>query len=390
MTVSLDSLFEQVNAERVKDLCFNMVKISSPTGDSRQVAEFYGSYLNDLGMEVELIRKFPKSPSVVARWKGPKDGPTLILNGHLDTIPVSHAAPHYDSGVIYGRGAADCKGGMAAIAEAAEVIVAVSLPLKGELMVVGHGLHEAPHGYGQDLSALLSEDIVAGDAAIVVEGASHDLPVIQKGMAIFEIELIRRGEVDHEVRTPPGTPNPIVFGSHLVRAIEHRNRKLAENNLPYVGPETFFTGIFQCGDFFNRFPAKCRLVGTRRYHPDKTYEEVKEDFEELIKTALADSGLDFRLTLTKVRDGWRLSEKEAIAEALQSAYQTVTGNTLHLSGKNSVNDASIFIREGRIPTVCHGPKGEGIHGDTESMEVAELVRAAKVYISTAVNYFALT
>ena len=45
---------------------------------------------------------------------------------------------------------------------------------------------------------------------------------------------------------------------------------------------------------------------------------------------------------------------------------------------------------GKIPTVCHGPKGEGIHGNTESMEVAELVRAAKVYISTAVNYLGLT
>jgi acetylornithine deacetylase/succinyl-diaminopimelate desuccinylase-like protein len=51
-----------------------------------------------------------------------------------------------------------------------------------------------------------------------------------------------------------------------------------------------------------------------------------------------------------------------------------------------VGDAPIFINEGRIPALYHGPGGQGAHGDLESVAVADLVRAAKVYILAALKY----
>ena len=64
----------------------------------------------------------------------------------------------------------------------------------------------------------------------------------------------------------------------------------------------------------------------------------------------------------------------------------VTGRELPLVGSRMVGDAAIFIKEGRVPAIYHGPGGQGAHADLESVPIAELVRAAKVYVLTALSY----
>ena len=112
-----------VDAARLRDLTLELVEVESPTGDTAEVARLYGRRLKELGMEVELLdERFPATPIVIGRLTGGESGPTVVLNGHLDTVPIPHEAPRLDGETIYGRGSADMKGALACAAEAARVL----------------------------------------------------------------------------------------------------------------------------------------------------------------------------------------------------------------------------------------------------------------------------
>lgn len=380
-----DDLTRRVDAKRLEQLTLDLVRIKSYTGDTREVAGAYARCLEEIGLEVQLLDDFPQSPCVVARLRGQGDGPTLQFNGHLDTVPLPHAEPRTESGRVYGRGSADMKGGLAAIAEAARVLRESGAPRRGHVLIVTHGLHEAPDGYGEDLRALVQRGI-RGDAAIIAEIGADTLPIIGLGSAAFDIRIGRPGEPTHELLTPAGTPHPLLAGVRLVNLLQARHAALAEHPLPRVGAESYFLGILQGGDFFNRVPTSCRLVGLRRYGPDSAFASVRAEMEEMTRQVRAETGAEVDLGLTRVRDGFRVDEREKIVVALRAAYAEVAGKDLPLVGSRMVGDASIFTQEAGIPAVYHGPKGDGAHADVESVPIAELVRAARVYVVTALRY----
>jgi acetylornithine deacetylase/succinyl-diaminopimelate desuccinylase-like protein len=96
-----------VDAARIHSWALDLVAIPSPTGDSRQVTEFYADQLRALGATVQIDAEYPESPSVIAYIDGGRPGPTLELAGHLDVIPVPHDPPEIRDGLLFGRGACD-------------------------------------------------------------------------------------------------------------------------------------------------------------------------------------------------------------------------------------------------------------------------------------------
>jgi acetylornithine deacetylase/succinyl-diaminopimelate desuccinylase-like protein len=382
-------LLNRVSPHRLQDLTLDLVRMPSPTGRTRGAAMKYADILRSLGLTVSLDQTYPDAPSVIARLAGIGGGPTLQLDGHIDTIDLAHDQPHAADGLVYGRGAADMKGSLAAMAEAARALVDGGVKLKGDVLLTAHGLHEAPTGHGEGLRALIQKG-VCGDAVIVTEGGSDSLPIIGKGMGIFEITISRQGDVLHELMASPSVLNPILVGHDLVSLIRARTAELAGVELPYVGPESYFVAIFTGGDFYNRVPTSCHVIGTRRYAPERTFSEVQDEFQEIVQVVQrASPGVEIALQLTRIRDGLRLKEDELIVTVVRRAYEQVTGQALPLGGAKFVADASIFVQEGRVPAVYHGPRAERAHATPEYVAVAELVRATRVYVLSAIMYCGL-
>jgi acetylornithine deacetylase/succinyl-diaminopimelate desuccinylase-like protein len=369
-----------VSAERLRDLTFELVQVESPTGDTAEVARLYGQRLEELGMEVELLdERFPATPIVVGRLRGNRPGPTVVLNGHLDTVPIPHEPPRLDGATIHGRGSADMKGALACAAETARV-VAERGSFPGELVIVAIGLHEAPGGRGEDLIWLLGEHGFTADLGVVCELGGPTLPVAHLGCATFEITIRRPGMVTHELQTPKGTPNPILVAAQVIEAIRARNEELALTEHAWVGAETYFLGESHGGDFYNRHPVEHRFVGTRRWAPGNTQEAVEAEFRAMLAPIAAESGCTIDLDLRLVRGAYRIDEEDRLVVALREAYEEVIGNELPLDGVKVVADGAVFHAAG-IPTVYHGPVGTGAHADVEFIETTELVRATRVYLA---------
>ncbi len=81
-------MIEHVDGERLQRHTLELAKIDSPTGDTAAAAAAYARALAEAGMEVELDTAFPATPTVIGRLAGGEPGPRVVLNGHLDTVPI--------------------------------------------------------------------------------------------------------------------------------------------------------------------------------------------------------------------------------------------------------------------------------------------------------------
>jgi acetylornithine deacetylase/succinyl-diaminopimelate desuccinylase-like protein len=173
----------------------------------------------------------------------------------------------------------------------------------------------------------------------------------------------------HELQTPPGTPHPLLAAARVVEAIRRRNEELAGDEHPWVGAETYFVGELHGGDFYNRFPASCRIVGTRRWAPGNALAAVEAEYRALLAEVAAETGCQIDLDLRLVRGEYGIDPEHELVRALQAAHEEVTGQSLEPVGWKVVADGAVFSAAG-IPTVYHGPVGSGAHADIEYIEVA--------------------
>jgi acetylornithine deacetylase/succinyl-diaminopimelate desuccinylase-like protein len=381
-------LIELVDPDCLRDLTLDLVRIPSPTGDCAAVAEYYAQVLRDIGLDVELDYpdEYPQSPNVIARLRGAALGRTLQFDGHLDTIHAPHDPPCYRDGRIYGRGATDMKSSLAAVAEVVRVIKESGVKLRGDVLITAHGMHEAPWGIGETLRLLINKGHV-GDAAFVMEGNPGELPVIGKGLSIFEVDIHREGDAIHETAATNDLPHPIVVGHQLVQAMLDKNAEFARTDLPYdMGPETYFIGIFESGDFYNRVPTHCRIVGTRRYAPNRSFNEVEAEFRGMTTRIAVETGAGIDVNIWRQRDGFEIDPGIPIAVALREAYATVYGEPIKLIGLKICGDSSIFIHEAGIPALLYGPGLTRAHADVEWVELQDVVATTKVFLISALNY----
>lgn len=387
----IERAFALLDERSLLEETYRFVSVPSPTGEEAAFAHTYAALLEEIGLEVELDEEWAASPSVIGRWRaGWPGGPVLQLDGHLDAIVVPHAPPvlDLDAGVVRGRGSADMKGGLAAIAHAVRALRQAEAPLAGGLLVTAHGLHEAPGGDQRTIRSLLRKG-VRGDAALVAELSHTDLPVAAKGMSIFRIVLTRGGGVMHEVELDRPERNPLYGLKLLLDRLDALAKRLAAQVHPLAGANSLFVGEVHGGDFYNRVPTRAEVVGTRRYALPGSKEQVGFELEELCAEVAAEStGLGLRVDLQEVGPPYALDVSEPVIAAVRRAFFRATGGELPLAGAGAVGNATDFVAHG-VPAVYHGVNQATAHSDDEHVSGADLLRAARVYAASIVEFCGL-
>lgn len=383
----LPRVWAHISKERLLDSTYRLVAIPSPTGSEAAVAQAYADLLGQSGLRVEIDAEEPASPSVIGRWSGPAGRPVLQFDGHTDTIDVPHARPVLDrvQGVVHGRGAADMKGGLAAVAEALRALAAADVRLNGGILVTAHGLHEAPLGDQRTLRSLIRRGIT-GNAAIVAELGESFLPIAAKGSAIFRLTATRAGTPIHEAEASPATPHPLRAVTHLLAALEERQSALRAHPLPLLGPETVFVGEVHGGDFYNRVPVSAQIVGTRRYAAPHTMADLSAEFADLCQQAQQATGATVRYELQNVGAPFQLSPDDPLVWCVRTAYALATGQELPVRGINVVGNAADLVGLAGITAVYHGVNQTTAHADHEYVSARDLERAARVYAAAVLLY----
>ena len=228
----LNQLNGAVQVDRLVDTAVKIIEIPSPTLSAKPAADKLAEILSEDGFEVERPdANWPESPAVVVLFDSGQPGRTLQFNGHLDTVHLPFVPPRVEDGKIYGSGASDMKGGIAAMCEALRILRDTGLLKSGKILLTAHDHHESPWGDGRQVKALIEEGYV-GDGVLIPEYLAECLPVIGRGMAILGVNICRDGEPVHEVQGGLEKPSVIGAGAELIRRLCALDKKLMKLTPP--------------------------------------------------------------------------------------------------------------------------------------------------------------
>ncbi|MFW6078939.1 MAG: ArgE/DapE family deacylase [Gemmatimonadota bacterium] len=342
-----------------------------------KLAELTAEWLADWGFAVDRVEGPGGRPSVVGRLARGA-GPRLVLNGHLDTVGVEGmtVAPYggeVRGGRLYGRGAADMKGGVAALLAAArDAAREAGGPSRGELIVT---LVADEEHASEGMRAVLDAGLDA-DAAIVCEPTSLAVAPAHKGFVWLEVEF--RGRAAHGSRPARGIDAIRHAGRFLARLDAIESTIVAGPPHPLLGHGSVHAGTIAGGSAPSVYPDRCRVVLERRTLPGETAADARAEVEALLRELAEDvPELDARVEVRLARPGTEAPSDSAIVHALEAALEA-EGRPPRTAPMTAWVDAALLNRAG-IPAVCFGPGDiEAAHSPDESVDVAEVETAHRV------------
>lgn len=382
-----EELISKISAESLADALWGLVNIASPTGSEKNAALHFAKMLEAAGAKVELDLTLPNSPNIIGRLKGNRKGPTLQLAGHIDHVDVPHPKPTRDKKIISGRGSADMKNGLAGILEIVKVLKSSGCDFAGEILVTVYGLHEAPTGTGAGLSNLIEKGI-KGDAAIVFEGPDNAAAIAANGMAIWNLKISIKEPACHEFSVEPNRPDLLGIAITAVNELKKKDEELksAKNPFPLLARQSLFIGQMHYGDFYNRVPNFVYMQGTRRWHPDKTFEQIKEDFDSVLKKLKITDSVKIETNWLFVGHSYQIDANEKIVKCLVDAHKTICGKDCPIRGHSSVTDVNRLVRQAKIPAVLCGFGTDTGHCDYEFVEISHIKKCCEVAMQTVINF----
>lgn len=377
MTVDRDDLVANL-AALVRINSINPTLVPGSPGET-DIARYVARWLTAAGLETRTIESVPGRPSVAARLPGLGGGRSLMLNAHVDTVGVTGMAEPFSGAIrggrLYGRGAYDMKGSLAACMAAAKTLAASGHRLQGDLVVAA----VADEEYG----SLGTADVVANgvtDAAIVTEPTSLKVCRAHKGYLWIEVEVL--GRAAHGSRVDQGIDANMRMGRFL-GGLDRLERELrGRPPHPLVGPPSLHAALLEGGTGLSTYAARSVLQIERRTIPGETEAGVMREIQDILE-ALRRDDPTFEATARAsfVREPFEVAREAGIVEALDSAAARVLGKSPAHMGDTPWMDSALLAAAG-VDTVVFGPHGDGAHAAEEWVDVDSVIQTAEVLVET--------
>ena len=336
--------------------------------------------------------------NVVARFAGTGGGPTLILNGHIDTVTPGDegrwAHPPFGAEVVgdflYGRGAADMKGGLAAILAAVRAVRMAGVRLKGTVQVQSV-IGEEDGGVGA-FAALRRGH--TGDAVVICEPTQLAVIPVHAGVTIFRITV--PGRAAHGcVRAEGVSAFERFLPIHTaLKALEEDRNRTVRHPL-YEGtalPWPLSIGIVQAGIWPAIVPERLVAEGRIGVGIGERVVDVRRQLEAAVaRAATTDPWLrEHPPTVEWIGGVWepsRPSPDHPVVRALQRAATDVLGRPARVCGATYGSDLRLFTNTFGVPGVLFGPGDIRLaHFTDEHVALSEVETAARALAMTICEY----
>ena len=391
--MEIGQIFDYIDPEAIGRDTLDFVKVKSETGQEQEGCDFFAELLRREGFEVSLDEVEDGRHNVYALMKSRSpqapQAPSLMFNGHVDTIPVGRSAPPAMQGDwVIGRGTEDMKGGLVSMIHAVSALRKAGLELAGDVWLTGVIGHESPAGKKEGPKRLiqhLRSGKMRADAIIIGEGPCA-IWAASLGSTIFTVTMTSELGPIHTIKVLYSA-NPARWLGELLVEFERLERQFSEvAPHPLCGRERLNVGIVSAGDYPNRLPTSCTVTGTWRWQPGKTHQVVRGELEAVCEKLARRSGLRVEASFEAAREPFETPGSHRVIRALQEGGRIAAGAPPEVIGMGLVGDANFYANDAGTPTVYYGPAHETAHSDDERVSVAQLTHCAKVYAAAAMNY----
>ncbi len=385
-------------ADDATQLLADMIAFPSLAGNEDGVQKFVAAWLLDHGMPADLVEADPglesdpnyshhsldghHAPNVLTSLPSKKTGRSLLLNSHTDVVPAELPElfqPEIAEGKISGRGACDAKGQVVCWMLAMLAVKEAGITLEGEC--IGVAVVEEEIG-GNGTLALVRKMQSPCDVAVVLEPTVYAIHPANRGAIWFKIEV--EGIPTHMGRWWEGQ-----------NAFENLEKVLAEvrkwdaeivaesRGVPLFpddpSPVHVNIGIVRSGDWPAKVPSAATCEGGISFLPNKTLSQIKAGMTQAVRRAAEMHGIKASVSFGKLQnEAYATPADHPAVSSLRQAAIDVRGEA-EVSGFLASCDARLLFHRAKMPTIVFGP-GDLLlaHSDIESIELNEIVTAAKI------------
>ncbi len=389
-----------------------LVAAPSTVGLEQEAQDVVEQELKRLGLEVERLPipetieddplagvaqiSYESRADVVGRL-GSNEGPSLLVNGHIDVVPAGKPdlwtsppfEPRLDGDRLYGRGAGDMKGGFAMATLALDALLAVEPEAIAGSLTFLSVIEEECTGNGTLAAARAG---VLADAVILPEPTG--LGMLLAGVGILWLDVVLDGKSAH-AESADRAVNPIDLALTVVDALRRSEREMNLEIEPSMRgvehPYNINIGMLEAGDWRSSVPANATL-GVRIGHPTSwstadaiarvgaAIHEVDDPWLRAHPPTLRPSG--FRAK------GYAMPGGDPLARRLADAHRAAHGEAVAEVAMASTTDARLYINDFDVPALCYGPVAHDIHGIDESVELSSIVAGARTLARFIADWYA--
>lgn len=389
--INLESIQSLVNIQEVTNLLKQLIEIPGHEecpGQERNRGLFLYEFFKNEGIDVELQEVCDERYNVIAKISGNGTGKSLMLNGHIDTIPpydmLNALVPKELDGKIYGRGSVDMLGAVASMVYTLVYIKRASLKMSGDILFTGVVGEEN----GSPGTWHLINSGITADYGIVGEPTMMEVAVAHKGIEWLDVHF--KGKSTHG-SVPEKGINAIHHASQFIHTVMNEliptlnNRKHST-----LGRSTINIGQMSGGTRPTVVPEHCVVSLDRRWIPGESGKGVIEELNQILeKLKLNDSQVDAFIeqrssTSQAPHDAFENSCESYMVQSLLNSYKTITGTKTEAIGVNFWTDAAMLHNYGNVECVVCGP-GNVVqaHSSEEYIDIEQLLLAIKVYLEAS-------
>jgi acetylornithine deacetylase len=390
-----------------------LIAIPSLGGQESPAQTWMAARMRELGMEVDVWEidmaalrthhafsmEVPRETGLgVVGTLGTADGPTLVLNGHVDVVPVGDRDQWSSDpfratirgGVVTGRGACDMKGGLAAALAAIRGLVRSGTPIPCRIAL--HSVIAEEDGGAGTLATLLRGH--RGDGAVSMEPTRLALAPAHAGALSFRLRIVGRaahGCVREEGVSAIEAFRPVhdaLLALEAARNARLRQPLFERYRLPYA----LSIGRLSAGDWPSSVPDVLVCEGRYGIAPGENVDCAMREFEDAVREAASRD--PFLRDHAPVVEWWggRFAPAETpgdvgIVVAAREAIEELTGGPARVEGMTYGADMRLLVHEGGIPTVLFGPGDvRHAHRPDEHVTIDDLVTTARVLALLALRF----
>ncbi|MFH8469058.1 M20 family metallopeptidase [Streptomyces sp. NPDC017991] len=374
--------FSSAEAAELVALTRALIRIDTvnPPGNESAVARLLLDRALDWGLEGEIVELSETRANLQLRLPGGTGQPALMYCGHFDTVPLGGAPWTHDAhgsylspeGVLWGRGAVDMNGGVAAMVCGMAALARRSARFPAEIRFLGTVGEEVDCAGAR---AALDQGAMDGVGRLVIaEPTDMELVVAHKG-ALF-LELTARGRAAHAAMAEQGV-NAI---SHMMRLLERVERlDFGVGEYPLLGRPTVTVGTITGGSVVNIVPDRCVAQVDIRTTPAVDHETLLQTLAHLVDAHRVD-GVELELRVTGDYPPVGTAPDDPLVTAADRVLRTLGDDAPHKTAVSYFSDGSILQPPTGLPTLLCGPGDPNLaHQTDERVDVAQLIHAARFF-----------
>ncbi len=397
---------EKINRADMVKLLKELVSIKSPFFEEAEIIEYLRgrfSYYNRLQTEIHQYEEKKitgfKGENLVVHLPGRGGGPRMLLNAHVDTVPlcdgwtVDPFAGIEKDGRVYGLGALDMKAGVVICVFLLEALVEAGIELSGDLVFTAVSDEEGPFGLGTHYTIL--DGIVDGcDYAVITEPSGPFAPGTERfpcvalgsrGTAVYFIRV--RGKSAHGANPEKGC-NAVEDAARIITAL---TEKLDLGSHPLLGEGTMCITNLRGGDKYLLVPEEASFT-VYRHTVDGNAEQALQEVKDIVEGLNLKSEVDVKLRDLPHPEAffrpWTVSEDSLLVRSLKKGTAEILDREMCITYFRSESDANHIATRLKIPTVLFGPDGANYHAADEYVEIDSMVDSTRVLLYTLLDLLA--